>query len=135
MISAPKPCKPRFKTCRTARRRLAPLEIVGPTEHVQTAASNHTLSCGECGKTVVGAAVVRDKPRFVRNFDDGGYTGDVVLHRIYCSCCNHVIARHRVSNLSGTDLGDWVGPVEIFKDSKYVERFLAKHPEARGVEM
>jgi len=110
-------------------KRFAPLPTVALGDCRQQRPTSRRCECGGCGKTFLATAIIDAMPAF----DDraGGYT---ILRHLHCDFCNHVEVWTEGVDLDGRPSGVPLGPRGRLTGT-LVEKFLARYPEAAGVEM
>jgi len=127
------------------KRIIAPLSVIGPTEHSQAGrrpigptlrprlrhtsqAEREQVECPQCGKTFVAAAVVTDAieqdPLSFEYFRP---------RRLYCDHCNHLVYWHQSCTRGGSLVNVILSGPAILRDPGKIDRFLRTHPEAAGV--
>lgn len=107
--------------------RYVPAATVTPVECVQRPSLDRT-SCGKCGKTFAGGAIVSEAVEHEAEL--GGYCRE---RWIYCDHCDHIMCWREACSADGRVTGVPVsGPGYIY-DRRVIERRLRRHPEAAGV--
>ncbi len=86
-------------------------------------------SCPKCDKTIAGGAIVPDGSPLYCN-DAGCWT---IVRGTYCDHCDHVFAWVETCNERGEPRGLVLSGPGFVRGRKSIDLFLAKHPEARGV--
>jgi primosomal protein N' len=114
-------------------RRYVPLESVEPTrDQVRPpacTASREIVSCPTCDRSVSGAHVIHGKPIF-----NAEHRTPALVRSAYCPHCRHVWHWLQACNDIGERLGLVLSGPGLMRTPRLVERWLAKHPTAAGVE-
>lgn len=92
-------------------------------------ASGKRVQCPDCEKLYFAAAVVTGKPEWSEF-----HQCMQVLRRCYCNHCHHIISWLEASDGRGRPTGLLLSSPGITTGDDHIAKFLAKHPEATGVD-
>lgn len=113
------------------RNTTVPIPTVSAPDY-QAEPSAERCSCGKCGKTFAGGAIVSHPPRIDQLA--GKPINWVRVRVIYCDHCHHLM--HWLEALNGMMEPTSVilhGPKYIRSEQK-IREFLSRYPQAAGVE-
>ena len=110
-------------------RRRIPRETVPATECCQQV-SAETAECPVCQKAFRGGSIVTDK---AVEFDPA-IGSHFRLRKLFCDHCTHIVYWLQACTADGRLVPQLLGGPGFYRSPARIEKFLAEHPEAAGVE-